>query len=144
MLSYQRVPQSDEHMLDSRSINSIADLLDNKFAFRYDPSLKDDTKVDELEFYEKPQDELKNFQRIKWQESLFYWFQQNHSLHPRFRKQEWPTEIQKDSVQASRSNGLGVASQRAGQPAVDRPADAGYSDAFLRHNHQPAGFIDAD
>jgi hypothetical protein len=47
-------------------IQNIANLWDSKFAFKYDPTMKDEIKVDDLEFYEKQQDELRNCQRAKW------------------------------------------------------------------------------
>lgn len=89
--SYSRHPQADENQqfTDIRTITTIADLWENKFMFRYDPLIKDEIKVEELEFYEKQQDELRIFQKAKWVEGHFYWFQENKLLHPRYRKQEW-------------------------------------------------------
>jgi hypothetical protein len=42
-------------------IRTISDLWENKFVFRYDPSMRDEVKLDDLEFYEKQQEELRNF-----------------------------------------------------------------------------------
>ena len=42
-------------------IRTVGDLWENKFVFKYDPSLKEENRFDDIEFYEKNQDELKNF-----------------------------------------------------------------------------------
>ena len=79
-------PQLVQHLVD---IRNITDLWENRFVFKYDASLKDEIKFDDIDFYEKQQDELRNYQRAKWVDCQFYWFQQNKKLHPRYRKQEW-------------------------------------------------------
>ena len=42
-------------------IRNVADLWENRIVFKYDPSLKDEIKFDDIEFYEKQQEELRNY-----------------------------------------------------------------------------------
>ena len=60
-----------QHLVD---IRNVADLWENRFVFKYDPSLKDEIKFDDIEFYEKQQEELRNYQRAKWVDCQFFWF----------------------------------------------------------------------
>lgn len=60
-----------QHLVD---IRNVSDLWEGRFVFKYDLSLKDEIKFDDIEFYEKQQEELKNYQRAKWVDCLFFWF----------------------------------------------------------------------